>query len=508
MWRMVAKEARRSTLHARIRRAKDWWVEKALSVVQWVTRDKYFAKRMMGFQTVNRDFNEANQLAKNAPFGDLSVMASREPLLAQAFDELWARVSARNSDGLSAMDLIECSAIIYEQILSHGRDGLEERLPGLWEIHSDTYRRAYNVAFKICGSRAPDIILPATALALRHSDPASAFPVFLSKLSQSQPGAERSEARALAEHPPTIPAAGRHLGTACNVRSKQWHNRRRYQIYDPVLDELGKRAWGVDEIDLLTEPSASEKLASFPFQIVTTDGPVRSELEMNEMARRLILGRLVLRTEKLPRFRKDAEKRFSERLHAGLAAVIDPLQGADEFAHLGYVHLTSGILDQAEVMYETALTQYEMAGSKEGMANAYFQLRLVHGGRKDLKQAEKMYCNSLELYESLGKQEGIARAAANLGVVHIDRKDWDKAEPLMRKALAIEEAEGLKEGMAVDYYNLSRIYIGRGNPALAAEWLVKALNSYEEVGDNVMVSRIKGELDELEKVRLRKTTNA
>jgi tetratricopeptide (TPR) repeat protein len=448
-------------------------------------------------QTVMQDFYEATQLERNAPASDFSVVAAREPILARAFDQLWTGITLRNSEGLSTMDLVEGTAIIYEHLM-RGRDGLEDRLRAVWEVHGDTYQRAYDIAYRACGSRTLDVILPATALALRYSDPPKAFPVFLEKLKHSQPGEEIPAARALAGHPPRIPTAGRYLGTALDVRARQVYNRQRYRIYDAVLDELVNRAWGVDELDLLTEPSATEKLGDFPFPMITTDKVLRGKLEIKELVKRTVLGFLVLRTAKLPRYRKEAEKRFVDRFHAAGMVAMDPLQGADEFAHLGYKNLNSGNLDQAEVMYETALANYELVGSKEGMANAYFNLGLLHGSRKDLKRAEEMYRNSLEIFETLGKQEGIARAAANLGVVYMNCQNWHEAEPLIRKALAIEEAEDLKEGMAIDYCNLGRIYRANGDLVRAVELFGKSLKLYQEAGNGLMVRTIQSDLDDLD----------
>jgi Tfp pilus assembly protein PilF len=48
-------------------------------------------------------------------------------------------------------------------------------------------------------------------------------------------------------------------------------------------------------------------------------------------------------------------------------------------------------------MYKQALAIDEALGRKEGMANAYFNLGIVHLTRGELTQAEAMYKNSLQL---------------------------------------------------------------------------------------------------------------
>ena len=466
----------------------------------------------MGRMVLEAEANQAAQWEKDAlerqsrglP-GDLRLLRAQRPSLAQSLDKLWAGVNTRNDAGLSTMDLIEGSAIIYEHALTYGRNGLEDRLVSAWDARDDTYRKAYDFAHQKCGSRALDVVLPAVALALRYSNPPNAYPVFVAALSSSSPGTELLEARVLANRPPRIPSAD-YLGTALDVRKRRRYRRRHYHIFDNVLDGLA--VWGVDEIDLLADPGTSGKMKSFPLIVVTKDGPLAanldgSKLNVGELGRRLVLGRQVLGTAKVPRYRREADQRWRDRWQAGSMLVLGfPLEAAVKFQRLGFMHSDTGDLDQAVVMYERALRAYESVRNKEGMAKTYYVLGTLHADCKYLARAEEMYRKSLDIFAELRDQGWMARASSNLGwVLYLAHPDSLEAEALIREALAIDEALGIKEGMAIEYGRLGRICYGRGDWGQAEDLLGKSLQLSEEGRNSLMVQELQKELDELRKVR-------
>ena len=82
-----------------------------------------------GFNALVEAATQARNWEEQANKGsDLSVMRVQRPSLADGFDTLWSRVRERNAAGLSALDLIEGSAVIYQHALTYGRDHLEDRL--------------------------------------------------------------------------------------------------------------------------------------------------------------------------------------------------------------------------------------------------------------------------------------------------------------------------------------------------------------------------------------------
>jgi hypothetical protein len=247
--------------------------------------------------------------------GDPLLFSALAPELYPALEQLASSAKAPKTNGLSAVDLIEGSAIIYQHALSFGREGLENRLDSVWHDYDEAYRRAYDFARTISGARTLDVILPSIALALRYANPPDAFPYLLSHLNSSPLGGEITEARALARNPPKLHQAGEYLGTALDVR-KRWPSMQWFGLYDSDMNDLSSQVWNIDEIDLLADPDAAEKVSSFKFGFVTRDGALfggSTEL----VAMRLILGGIAFRSLSLPRYVREVQRRLRVRARHG-----------------------------------------------------------------------------------------------------------------------------------------------------------------------------------------------
>jgi tetratricopeptide (TPR) repeat protein len=468
------------------------------------------AKRFTGFMELVQQAEKARSWEDSAK-GDYSLLAAELPSLAKGFDQLWAKIRKPGIRGLSAEDLIEGSAVVFQQLLTHGREGMEERLAAARNDADETYRRALKVAQEICGERALDTILPATALALRYTNPPEAYVVFLEKLKACEAGQEISAARALASTPLHIEAAGEYLGTALDVRSKQPRSNGRYPVYDDVLDKLEKREWGFDEIEMMSdrapamqielmfERDPQQQLNPFPFVTVVKEGIIRTGTDSPLLARRVLCASLVLRSVKLPRYRREAEQRLMERLHPIVASIVDPIQAAYEYLQLGIKYLEEKNLDQAQLMLEMAVSLYRGKQHAAGVATSLYNLGVVYGSRNDRERAQEIYRNALEASEAAQDDELIAKCANNLADLYMKVDRLEEAEALMRKAIAIQERLDDKTSMALYCWNLGRIYYARKQMGQAKEFFVKAVENYRAVGDTKMAQGIEEGLAELDK---------
>jgi tetratricopeptide (TPR) repeat protein len=500
MWRLIVEEGNAEVLHERFKRWKEWIKIKGIQLyarVKSVKMSTMDVKRLIGFEALAEEHQKALEW-EGAAHGDFSLLSANSPSLARGFDHLWTQMTAANAHGLATIDLIEGSAIIFQHLLTHGREGLEDRLAEAWEATGETYRRSFEAAQAICGPRALDIVLPAAAIALRYEKPTEAYSEFLTRLNATAPGTEISEARAIASNPPRIPPAGEYLGTALDVRRAQLKRKGRYAVYDEVLDKLEKRAWGFDEIDLLSDPGPAQKMDSFPFVTVVKEGPIRTNLDQYVLTQRLLCGNIVLRTAKVPRYRREAEKRIVDRAHAAISSIVDPLSAADEYNQLGLNYLDQEDPDQAEAMMQYALSIYVRYQHQKGIARELYNLGLVQAARNDREGAQKMYKDSLTISEEIKDQELIAEASANLGSEYMRVHRLEEAETLIRKALAIEETLDLKEGMAIEYFNLGRIYVARKDLDEARKLLTKSVELYRAASNNSMADTIEKGLAEME----------
>jgi len=193
--------------------------------------------------------------------------------------------------GLSAIDVIESGATVYANIASQGvrcpnTTQLLERLSGL----DETYTRALRLTYDLCGERALSVLLPATALSLRYENPGNAYVSMVQRIAVAAEGKEVAEAKELAKALPSIEDAGRLLGTAVEARAKI---RRPTSIYEQQMQALKTQSWGIDELDLLSDPQA---ISSIPygllgFGILTQDSNRGLEGERG----RLVIADIMLR---------------------------------------------------------------------------------------------------------------------------------------------------------------------------------------------------------------------
>jgi tetratricopeptide (TPR) repeat protein len=447
------------------------------------------AKLYTGLEALLQQAQKARSWEESAR-DDFSLLAAELPSVAKGFGQLWENIRAPGVSGLSAEHLIEGSAIVFQHLLTHGREGLETRLADAWDETGETYRKAFDMAQEICGARALDIILPATSLALRYARPPEAYVVFLKKLKACEPGKEISAARALASTPLQIEAAGEYMGTALDVRSKQHRSDDRYPVYDDVLDKLEKRAWGFDEIELLSNRGPALKINDFPFVMVVKEGIMRTDMDSTLLASRVVCASLVLRMAKLPRYRRVAEQRIVERLHPIIASLVDPKLAAEEYFQLGVEYLNEGDPDQAEIVLERALSIYRSERDVKGAGWALYNLGVAYGARNDRERAQEMYRSALQAGEEVEADELIAMSANNLGDLYMKVDRLHEAEALILRALAIADRLDDKASAALYCWNLGRIYFAWKQLDRAREVLVRAVDLYRAVGDQKMVQWI------------------
>ncbi len=143
------------------------------------------------------------------------------------------------------------------------------------------------------GTRAMELLLPATALALCYTEPHNAYAPMLAALAASQPGETLAYGRKLMEAPPALPAAGAVLGTSIQLRKGDDS----YRIYDKFIYSIAAGTWGVDAYAALADPDSLNRVGSFPFALVTDDNAqaLKNSMDEDEMVARLMIMAIALR---------------------------------------------------------------------------------------------------------------------------------------------------------------------------------------------------------------------
>jgi tetratricopeptide (TPR) repeat protein len=394
--------------------------------------DALLWERRTGWQQLIVERNYLAQLQDRALPGQQSLAVAQEPELMDAIERHYVELRACNSAGVSALDLIEGSALVYQYALTYADSTWEERMSAEWSQWDVSYQRAFDIAKDRCGMRARDVFLPAVALALRYEAPAEAYTDLLETLAAAPAGGEIAAARALAEQPPDIKPAGHFLGTAADVRRRRVAERQ-WDRYDSILDQVSQRAWGVDEFDLLTVPASSGSVPGFPFGVVAADGPLTGPSPDTDLPEQIRLSSIMLRTASLPRAQRDLDVRLGEHILAGRHLWFYPWTSpAGQAFYDGVRCQERGDDAGARAAFEAALDAEEPDLAARAAAN--LGIVLMHHDASGARQA-------LERAARSGDREAAPQAAFNLGVLLAQGGDAAGAAAAYRMAVASGHAE-------------------------------------------------------------------
>jgi hypothetical protein len=257
-------------------------------------------ERMVAMLKGHNEFVLYDQLAAK---GDHSMVGALMPGFFAHMTALADSERVDSADGLSILGVIEGSAVVHAHMLMHGDEDATPYIEAELKTLPPVYSQLYEFTVAHAGGRALELLLPASALALRFMQPHTAYPVLLSLLAQSAPGEAVAYGRSLIERLPEVTEGGHLLGTAIELR--RMHDG--YRVYDSVLSKLENGDWGIDSYDFLAQPKAMFSVGTFPLGIVTTDSYL-GPLEPAELAARMVLMGAVLRS----RGRRKAQREFEE----------------------------------------------------------------------------------------------------------------------------------------------------------------------------------------------------
>jgi serine/threonine-protein kinase len=167
-------------------------------------------------------------------------------------------------------------------------------------------------------------------------------------------------------------------------------------------------------------------------------------------------------------------------------AILDVPQFADTLLTLGLMDRVKGQFQEAESLWQEALTfAPRLAGKdREKVARALSFLSVLHSDHGDYSQAETFARRALDIYREMGTERfGLAEGEVNLGAMLRTEGKYAEAEPLFRDGLTM-------------YRNL----LGEEHPSVAYAWLHLGLLHYlegkypeaeEEVGKSLKIDQQK-----------------
>jgi len=218
---------------------------------------------------LRRNTEQYFDLAKRrTDFKQPSLIGAQLPRIYENLAALQQASLTVGRDGLCARDVLEGAAVVYSSIATHGMDQTERTFRDQLAALEPAYRRLFDSTHQVCGDRALHTILPAAAIALFYEHPENAYLAVVQSLITAPAAQTVGAAKVLAAEPPVIEGAGAVLGTAAAAKAAL-HNRA--TVFDMQFESLHPDKWGVDEIDLLTDPTAINAIPAgqLGFAIVT-----------------------------------------------------------------------------------------------------------------------------------------------------------------------------------------------------------------------------------------------
>lgn len=177
---------------------------------------------------------------------------------------------------------------------------------------------------------------------------------------------------------------------------------------------------------------------------------------------------------------------------------------AQGFYELGVMHYRRGEWDKALERYQKALELSKKEGFKEREAKLYNTMGIVHWRKGGLRKAAEFYKKSLLIYKKLRDSRGIAGAYNNLGIVHWELRELDKALGNYIKSLEISQKLEDKRTVAILYNNIGEVYRVKGEKAEALRYYERSLELSKGLDFKWQIAEVYRNLGRISKGKNRK----
>jgi tetratricopeptide (TPR) repeat protein len=144
---------------------------------------------------------------------------------------------------------------------------------------------------------------------------------------------------------------------------------------------------------------------------------------------------------------------------------------------------TSGRWIEAARLHERALSVWEDAGDKAGVAHALSDITLICFRSGQYEKALQHAEDAIAIYRSIGDRRGEGDILDQIGLIHWQQSRYQEALACCQRAMAIRRAAGDQRGEAesLDHIAIILDYIGRYHAAI--DHRQQALDIYSRIGD-------------------------
>jgi len=183
-------------------------------------------------------------------------------------------------------------------------------------------------------------------------------------------------------------------------------------------------------------------------------------------------------------------KRVDSLQNVLLKEISDTLR-ADILNQLSF-QLRNNNVRQALQYAQDANTLSQKIGYKNGMAESYGYMGLLHYREGKHDASVEAHLKSLRLYEELGNKRFIAFRYNDLGNVYVEQEFYDKARAYFNQSLLIKDEIKDEDGVVTTMKNIANLYIHQRNYSKSLEISLRTLPRAERLKNEKLTADLLG----------------
>ena len=313
-----------------------------------------------------------------------------------------------------------------------------------------------------------------------------------------------------------------YLRKAADYSRRNYQNQRALEYYDQLLNKLGSKNEGADEIkthlkkgkvlELIGEWEECQRAYEIALDLAKKSRDVLLIGQTNNNLAHLLMlkgeygkamnylqiasglfdsvddrvgiarvnadfGNLYFRQGKY----EEAKQYFEQSIMIGVAT--RGTAGSAQIAsNLGLTHMNLGNYQEAIAVQRSQLRVSKRLSDKQGMASLYTNLGIVYLEKGENEEALDCFEQGLVLSQELGNKQLKAIAIGSMGIVYVHQGDYEKAMECFLEDLRLVEELGDKQGTAIALGLIGELHNVKGDFHKAIEYLQKNLMLCEELG--------------------------
>lgn len=155
---------------------------------------------------------------------------------------------------------------------------------------------------------------------------------------------------------------------------------------------------------------------------------------------------------------------------------------------LGNLLMLRGNYVEAKKNLDIAVTCFELAGDKVGIAKTYGNMGAFFFRQGSYDAAKSWFAKAIEINRSVNRETENASIVANLGLIFMNQGHYDEGIRWLEEQLDITDRGEDKAGLTTLYTNLGIIYLEKNSLDSALLCLEKGLALSEELGNKLLMT--------------------